>query len=245
MTPQTRIYAVGDVHGMFDQLRETVSWIEDDSARAGLAAHVVFLGDYVDRGEASPDVLDFLAAGPGRSHDVWTCLMGDHDRMMLEALSSPSDVEARETWLANGGYETLEGYGIDRYTPFDEAAAAVPSEHVAFLRGLRPYHATQTHIFVHAGLRPGTGIQTQSFEDMLSIRGPFLDVEVDHGRIVVHGHTPAAKGPDLLPHRINLDTGCYATGRLTCAAFDSDGLRIFSTAPFHTSWAARNLVEYA
>lgn len=199
-------YAIGDIHGRLDLLEAALAWIAADAG--GIArAHVVVLGDMVDRGPGSAGVVERLMRGPTRPGDRFTCLMGNHEAMLLDALTG--DREAEALWLGNGGEATLRAYG-----------GRVPDAHAAWLRA-RPLRAEDEHrVFVHAGFRPGRALAEQIAADMLWIREPFLSVEHDFGRHVVHGHTPQEGAPDLRRFRSNLDTGAVWTGTLCVAVFD-------------------------
>ena len=211
-------YAIGDVHGRSDLLGQALAWIEADAGPR--PARVVFLGDYVDRGPDSKGVVETLMRGPRRPDHEWVPLKGNHDAMMAAACAGvrPENVML---WFANGGVETLESYEPGwRMRRASLPGDVVPAEHVSFLRGLPCRFEDEARIFVHAGLRPGVPLAEQDEEDMLWIRDEFLRSDHDFGKLVVHGHTPNPDGPELLPNRLNLDTGAVWTGRLTVAAFD-------------------------
>jgi serine/threonine protein phosphatase 1 len=208
-------YAVGDVHGRSDLVDAMLDEIAADAD--GRRALVVWLGDYVDRGPDSRGVINRMIAGrPGMD---FLCLKGNHEELMLDALRG--DEESYGKWLMNGGGATLASYGIRGIPQYPaELRPAIPDGHVAFLEQLEMSLDDGERIFVHAGIRPGVPLHAQDPGDLLWIRNAFLNSSVDHGRLVVHGHTIDPRGPELAPNRINLDTGAYATGVLTCAAFD-------------------------
>ena len=199
----SRYYAIGDVHGRFDLLTRALEEIGELEAQD---ARLVMLGDYVDRGPQSRDVVDELMRRS--SDDRVVCLRGNHEEMMVAALDDPG---AELQWLINGGAATLESYG-----------GHVPPEHVAWLRALPLSFETEHHFFVHAGVRPGVPLDAQEPEEMLWIRELFLDSDDDFGKHVVHGHTPARE-PELRFNRSNLDTGAFQTGTLTVGVFDGPG----------------------
>jgi serine/threonine protein phosphatase 1 len=198
-------YAVGDIHGCHDLLKRLLDDIHRDAERRGGAARIVFLGDYIDRGPNSKAVLSTLMAGPQRAGDDWICLIGNHEDLMLQAAQSRT-LEAH--WLFEGGAQTLASFGGDIPANVRAWCAARP---VTFDDGER--------LFVHAGVRPGIPIAQQLREDLLWIRDLFLSSSADHGRLVVHGHTPDLAGPTVRPNRINLDTGAFRTGVLTAVVF--------------------------
>ncbi len=225
-----RIYAVGDIHGRLDLLKVIHQAIDDDQELHG-AAHCieVYLGDYVDRGPDSCGVIDALMARR-QDHDV-VCLSGNHESVFVDSLSSP-DIFAR--WLKMGGFETVLSYVRDA-DGGGSLARPVPSrderalwhlwrevarpEHADFLRGLDTRYSCGGYVFVHAGLRPGIPLEAQRREDMMWIRHEFLNYQRPFDAFVVHGHTPVAR-PDIQSNRINIDTGAYATGHLTCLVLE-------------------------
>ncbi|MDQ0509372.1 metallophosphoesterase family protein [Ancylobacter amanitiformis] len=226
-----RVYAVGDIHGRYDLMCALLDKIEHDR-RDAVSSQIVFLGDYIDRGPDSRRVIEALITGADR--DGWICLKGNHEAMWLGALdrSQPWD-----GWLANGGVETLFSYGISargfsmagREDGLREAVlASVPGEHIAFIRQRPTSHAVGGYFFCHAGIRPGVPLSQQAPDDLMWIRDLFVDSRLDHGGRIVHGHTPAIE-PEVLANRINVDTGAYLTGRLTCVALEGDRVRIIHT----------------
>jgi len=233
MTPSTpagqRIYAVGDVHGRADLLSEIFARIDQDCRAYPTKNPLqIYLGDYIDRGPHSREVIDLLIMRQ-QKHDV-VCLKGNHEALALQFLSDP---EILPQWKSLGGDATLRSYGISSGRGDDtrsqrEAAIAfhqaLSEKHRAFMEGLVLSHTCGDFFFVHAGVRPGVSLDKQSPYDLLWIREEFLLCEEDFGKVVVHGHTPVGK-PDIQPNRINIDTGAYATGRLTCVVLEGDRLR--------------------
>ena len=221
-----RIYAIGDIHGRADLLEHTLNRIDADlasnPARDGIQ---VFLGDYIDRGPASREVLDRLVARNGSCQSIF--LKGNHESYLTEFLSNPPILE---DWQRYGGLETLMSYGI---TPSINANAAtqvqlavafdqaLPDSHRRFIGDLKPSFTCGDFFFVHAGVRPGVPLTKQREEDLLWIREDFLLYEEDFSKIIVHGHTPVPQ-PDVRPNRINIDTGAFATGQLTCLILEDD-----------------------
>lgn len=216
-----RIYAIGDVHGCASRLSALHRQIVADLA-ARPVAHplLVHLGDHVDRGPDSAGVIEMLGEGVAGLPVV--NLMGNHDRMMLDALApgAPGDVVA--LWLGNGGSTTLDSYGASAR---DRSSwARVPAHHLARLRSCRSSFVAGGYVFAHAGIRPGRPLADQTEEDLLWIREPFLSWPRRLPAVVVHGHTPAEK-PEVLRHRIGLDTGAVFGGPLTCGVLEADQLR--------------------
>jgi serine/threonine protein phosphatase 1 len=222
----TRIYAVGDVHGCADLLAALLNRIDHDlKTRPIEHALQVFLGDYIDRGPDSRLVLDLLIERQRQHKTVF--LKGNHEIYALSALTDPS-VSAE--WGRIGGIPTLVSYGVkpsggtDRQSGEDIAQAfrkALPDSHRLFLEGLSLSFCCGDFFFTHAGVRPGVPLQKQLADDLLWIRDDFLLHEGDFGMVVVHGHTPAME-PDIRKNRINIDTGAYATGRLTCLVLEEE-----------------------
>lgn len=223
-----RIYAIGDVHGRFDLLEELTAAIGRELRESRPARTVeIFLGDYIDRGPRSREVVAWLTAAPPLA-DERICLMGNHEELLLEALD---DVSAVSNWLFNGGGETLMSYlAVESGAPQvagDVHAAlvrALPETHRAFVAALPRTVSFGRYLFVHAGVRPKIPLSAQDPHDLVWIREPFLSFEADFGWIVIHGHTPVAH-PDIRPNRINIDTGAVFTGRLTCLVLEGSALR--------------------
>jgi serine/threonine protein phosphatase 1 len=225
-----RVYAVGDIHGRADLLRVLLDKIQEDAARAlaGPERHVVFLGDYVDRGPNSKGVLDTLTEGPPAGFSAHH-LRGNHEDMLLTFLDNPA---SGNSWLWNGGKETLRSYGVDPDSDLvalrDRFAAALPPSHLAFLRTLSLREEFGDYAFVHAGVRPGVPLSEQDPEDLLWIRDEFLTSDADFGKVVVHGHTPGRQ-PVLAANRIGLDTGAFSSGHLSAVVLTGTTRRILST----------------
>lgn len=216
-----RVYAVGDVHGCDDRLAALHAMIRDDlAARPVARATLVHLGDYVDRGADSRGVLARIAVAPASGLDVVN-LRGNHEVMMLAALAGGAEDVA--DWRGNGAAETLASFGIAPGADPATWAGAVGPQTLEQLRSLRPHWQAGGYYFIHAGMRPGLPLASQSDADLLWIRGPFLDHEGDFGAVVVHGHTPVRR-PQIRRNRIGIDTGAVMGGPLTCAVLEGDAL---------------------
>lgn len=223
---RTVIYAIGDIHGRADLLDETFAAIDRDRQPDGDLRYLeVYLGDYVDRGPDSAGVLRRLRA---RAAERPTrMLMGNHESVLLQFIAG--EMEAAD-WLDFGGVTTATSYGVDPRNADGlrvGMAAAVPAQDLEFLGRLRSNFKYGPYVFVHAGLRPNVGLEQQSLEDMLWIRDKFLTFTGDFGFIVVHGHTPNDE-PEFRANRINIDTGAFATHRLTCLRIDAVGAHILN-----------------
>jgi len=220
-----RVYAVGDIHGRADLLSELLRRVDDDKMRGNATALEIFLGDYIDRGSDSRGVIDLLIARRQEQHVMF--LKGNHEDCALEFLRDPGVLSE---WKDIGGLNTLFSYGVtptrhnDPTSQSELAAAlgrAMPASHRRFIQGLALSFTCGDFFFAHAGVRPGVPLQKQSARDLLWIREDFLLHEEDFGKVIVHGHTPANE-PDVRSNRINIDTGAYATGRLTCLVLEGD-----------------------
>ena len=212
------VYAIGDIHGCYDLLLELIERIRQDAKHITGRRILVTLGDYVDRGPRSAEVLNWLC-GPAPEGFDRISLAGNHEAMMLEFLASPSP---SSPWLDFGGMDTLDSYGVDvprfvrarRQERLAILKASIPVAHVNLLTNLPSLLELAEVVFVHAGLRPGFELSEQVDVDLLWIREPFLSGPADRGPLVVHGHTPAA-APVVTGRRICVDTGAFATGVLT------------------------------
>jgi Calcineurin-like phosphoesterase len=204
----TLIYAIGDIHGSYDKLARLL----EHCRRHGGSRPVrfVFLGDYIDRGPDSRDVVDLLIRMQASAPRQISCLYGNHEDMLINTSTEGDEI----TWLHNDGDMTLRSYGVD-------SAGEIPVEHLAWFRSLPVSISDGRRLFVHAGIQPSVPLDLQQRHTMLWIREPFLSDQGDHGQYVVHGHTPLRSGqPEHLSNRLNLDTGAVFGGPLTAAAFD-------------------------
>lgn len=215
-----RIYAVGDIHGRIDLLDSMLARIDADLARSPCSDPIeVFLGDYIDRGPASCAVIDRLIERRRSRRAI--CLRGNHETYLSAFLEAP---ETLRQWRRFGGIETLMSYGLrpgmssspdEEQRLAERLREAVCERHRMFLADLPTSFGCGDYFFAHAGVRPRIPLADQSEQDLLGIRGDFLDCGDDFGKLVVHGHTPVIT-PDFRANRINIDTGAYITGRLTC-----------------------------
>lgn len=231
----TRVYAVGDIHGRADLLGYLHGMIADDLAdRPPERAVVVYLGDYIDRGSDSRGVVETLIRRPLAGVEA-VHLMGNHEEFMLRFLEDPG---VGQSWILNGGDATLASYGVAPpayaadLVEMDRARRSLvdnlPAEHLAFLRALGPCHVEGGYVFVHAGIRPGRPIAEQAREDLLWIRGPFLQSRADHGFCVVHGHTITPE-VEVRRNRIGIDTGAFRSNRLTSLVLEGGSRRWLQT----------------
>lgn len=231
-----RIYAVGDIHGRADLLNKLQERILQDAAQSNSAVRkiVVYLGDYIDRGQQSREVLDLLLQDrlPGFQS---IHLQGNHEAALLEFLE---DASVGPSWFAVGGDATALSYGtpIPRNLNGDERYASIrlalrqsmPPEHLAFLQDLKLMFIAGDYVFVHAGLRPGIPLKKQSARDLLWIRDSFLNYDGAFEKVVVHGHSLSHQ-PELRENRIGVDTGAYATNVLTALVLEGAETRFIDT----------------
>lgn len=227
MPPGTRVYAIGDIHGCLELLRALL-----DRVREHAAAHsaqrkvIVYLGDYVDRGTHSRGVVDFLLGEPLPGFTS-VFLKGNHEDSLVRFLSDP---EAGSQWFTYGGAATLYSYGVrppqlnadldELIRAQQEFAQKLPPQHLAFFDRLSLMHIEGDYAFVHAGIRPRVSLDRQGMQDLLWIRDEFLQSTVDFGKIIVHGHS-ISEAPIMRPNRIGIDTGAFASGRLTCLILEA------------------------
>jgi serine/threonine protein phosphatase 1 len=231
------VYAIGDVHGRVDALEVLLGDIAFDAA----ASHplgpplLVLLGDYVDRGPDSRAVVDAILAFVAESDFEVAALKGNHEETLLQFLVEPTPASG---WMEFGGGATLTSYGVapptarcgalawaDARDAFD---AALPAGHRGFYQNLELMRVVGDYAFVHAGVRPGVALDAQTQKDLLWIRYDFLDAAGPFDKVIVHGHTPVEK-PEILRHRMGLDTGAYATGVLTAIRLEGEDQSLIQT----------------
>ena len=224
------VYAIGDIHGSLDLLTDLLQKIEDDDTRN--QKQLVFLGDYVDRGPNSRDVIQRLI--DLSTEETGTIfLKGNHEAAMMGFLNAPLE---NGEWLHWGGAETLESYGLSRVMYrdeedlADELAEKLPENHRQFLERLSLTHDVGDYLFVHAGLKPGVPVEDQSEQDLLWIRKEFHQTPAQSRpqKVVVHGHHPV-KTPQDAGWRINVDTGACFGGALSCVVLEANERRFLSS----------------
>ena len=199
-----RYFIIGDIHGCLDMLKRLMDKIDWRPDSDGL----IFLGDYIDRGDDSKGVIDFIIELSSISTNV-QCLMGNHERLFISYL----DGEDEGTFLYNGGVPTLNSYRVNGYVE-------IPREHLTFLKSLKDIIELEDYYIVHAGLRPGIEIRDQSENDRLWIREPFIFSDYDFGKRIIFGHTPFTL-PLIMDNKIGLDTGAVFGNKLTCLEIPS------------------------
>ncbi len=233
--PGYRAYAVGDVHGRLDLLEELLAQIEKDIGDFDRRRVVlIFLGDLIDRGPSSSQVIERLRTYRSQGLRM-LFLAGNHEEVLLRLLAGERGLLVN--WLKFGGAECMDSYGVDgdmlRHCSESEALAkvkaAIPSEHQRFIASFHDTLRFGDYLFVHAGIRPDVDLSLQTQSDLRWIRQPFLDDERDHGFIVVHGHT-INETVVSRTNRIGIDTGAYRTGVLTAVVLEGQERRFLSTA---------------
>jgi serine/threonine protein phosphatase 1 len=227
-----RIYAVGDIHGRLDLLDALAEQIRADLVSAPPEVMTIFLGDYVDRGPASAGVLDRLSRGDFPTPIY--ALRGNHEEVVMRFLE---DGTVLDSWRRFGGIKTLQSYGVDVTEAilaggYDLARksllARMPPEHRLFLEQTRFAASFGDYFFCHAGVKPGVALKSQNPNDLLWIREDFLRHKGSWSQIIVHGHTPVPR-PEVLPNRINIDTGAFKSSILTALVLEGGERRFLST----------------
>ncbi len=229
-----RLYAIGDIHGRSDLLEELHQKILKDASNASnLFNHIIYLGDYIDRGPCSQQVINLLL------HDIPkgftpTYLLGNHEAMLLDFLETTS---SGQNWLCNGGDATLVSYQIDQrilshaidYANLQSALKNnLPAAHISFFNSLELSYDCGDYFFCHAGVKPSLPLDTQSKDDLLWIRDEFLYCSTQLEKIIVHGHSISDKVA-FYPHRIGVDTGAWFSDRLSALVLEGSEQRVIST----------------
>ena len=222
------IYAIGDVHGQLRQLRDLEAVIAEDGLDLEGEKWLVTLGDHIDRGPQSAEVVaHVLGAAPNSFRRF--ALVGNHEAMLVDFLHDPHEFEY---WLPEGGAETLKSYGIgsgnksvdraSRDAYVERMSLGIPATHLEYFMKGPISLSVPGWAFVHAGIRPGVPLALQDDRDLMWIREPFLSSQLTGGLRVVHGHTPV-RDITVTPHRINVDTGCFSSGKLSAVRITPDG----------------------
>ena len=219
-----RVYAVGDVHGCADRLARIHAAVSTDIRENPADAELIHLGDYIDRGPQSAGVIERVIDDPVPGATV-TNLIGNHETMMLRALEG--DPRALYNWRTGGGIASLRSWGADPRGAPTEWMRHIPKRHRDAIAEMPIYRRVSGYLFVHAGVRPGVPLDAQTVDDLTWTRGPFLESEMDHGFVVVHGHTPT-RAPEVRHNRVGIDTGAVFGGALTCVVLEGRRLRFIT-----------------
>lgn len=243
LPPALRVYAIGDIHGHLEALEAMHEAIFIDllDSPPEDKVHIVYLGDYVDRGPESKGVIDCLIGRQRRGDGIAkSFLMGNHEMAVFEFLKDPLGTD----WLDYGGIETLGSYGVsfenqailpaEKERASTEFRAKLPPEHLEFLKNLDLYAEIGDYIFVHAGIHPEKPLSRQNESDLTFIREPFLSWHKNPAykpleKKIVHGHSVYEK-PENKPHRISIDTGLYEGGPLTAAVLEGKDVRFLQVS---------------
>lgn len=232
------VYAIGDIHGRYDLLKELMARIAADAARnaGGRRPVLIFCGDYVDRGPNSAEVIESLLWLRRNGSFDLHLLKGNHEQALLAFIDDP---ESAIDWIGFGGAETLRSYGVSPPRPGAELADyesardklidSMPASHLRLIEGLELIVGIGDYAFVHAGIRPGVPLERQVEDDLLWIRRGFLDSQSRLEKIIVHGHSWRDSHAEILDHRIGLDTGAYQTGVLTAVRLEDEQVEVIQT----------------
>ena len=221
-------YAISDVHGRADLLMPLLLACFEDALSRDSKARFNFLGDLIDRGPRSRDCLD-MASEILSMYEGSVCLRGNHEDMALDVAGEavPGD-EQVERWMDSGGIATLQSYCHDLETGL-EMMRTINRDHLRLMEGSKLSQERGRFLLVHAGVSPDRSLTDQTHRDLTRIRAPFLDHVGDLGRVIVHGHTVVGDLPVVTENRVSIDTGAYASGRLTACVLDGAELRFFQT----------------
>ena len=233
--PDTRIYSIGDIHGCEDLLRQLQALIIEDSSDYTGHKKIIYLGDYIDRGEHSKQVIELLVEHPLTGFES-IYLRGNHEQSLLDFLVEP---DIGRSWFNYGGLQTLVSYGVKFSkipTSKDDLKALqsdlkdkIPSNHLAFYKNTDFYHESGHYYFVHAGVKPGLSLDKQQASSQLWIRDEFIGHTKPFEKIIVHGHT-CSEQAEFKINRIGIDTCAYASGKLTCLVLEHESQRIIQAS---------------
>jgi len=231
---RVRIYCVGDIHGRVDLLLQLLVAVARDAADYGGSKKIIYLGDYIDRGDESMAVIDWLLNHPLPGFEA-IYLRGNHEQTMLDFLQR---AEVGPGWLAWGGRATLASYGVkvarmpirqeDYIALQQNLVSRLPEAHREFLLMTRMSYSCGSYYFVHAGVRPDIPLNQQIPEDQLWIREEFLSCREYYEKIIVHGHTISGEA-EMHYNRIGIDTGAYLSGKLTALVLEQSTQRLIQT----------------
>lgn len=235
IAPNIPFYVIGDIHGCFDLLVQKISDIDQDRSSQDylLDAPVVFIGDFLDRGSKSAEVLQLLFERSSVNPEKNICIFGNHEQMLIDFLDDPAGKGRR--WLKYGGIETLSSFGIldiDENADLEELVKissvleqAMGDDLIAWIRKLPTLWKTGNVVCVHAGLDPQETIESQKKSTMVWGHTQFEKMVRDDGIWVVHGHTIFAE-PMFHSGRISIDTGAYKGGPLTAVKVETGKINV-------------------
>jgi len=202
-----KIFAVGDIHGCYDKLKRLLDRLPYEPGRDRL----VFLGDYIDRGPETKQVLDLLCELKEKDPSL-IALIGNHEYILFEYHRTGDP--ALLPYLRKMGIDsTLKSYGV--HTGFGlQSLNFMPAAHLDFLENLSLYWESEDYIFVHAGLEPGVPLTEQDATSFCEARDSFLTSPADFDKKVIFGHTEFEL-PLITPNKIGIDTGAVYGNILT------------------------------
>jgi len=232
MRDNLRVYAIGDIHGCIHELKSLLVKIDDfENLFPSEKSKLIFLGDYVDRGPANREVIEYQIS-LSKSGKNCVFLKGNHDQRFEDFCKSPN--KFGDEFMRWGGGPTLRDYGViphagESYCKIAERLhKKMPAEHMEFLQNLE-YSCTEgDFFFCHAGVRPGVQLRDQRNHDLMWIRNDFIYESTPYEKVIVHGHTMCDE-PEVLENRINIDTGCYHSGRLTAVVLEGNSQKFIHT----------------
>ncbi len=230
----SRLYCIGDIHGRHDLLIQILDRIRQDLESYSGRVIIVYLGDFIDRGMNTREVVDTLIKSSWEGVE-YVYLRGNHEQSLLSFLQ---DASVGKPWFSFGGNATLASYGVhfpkiptrleELLSIQIELRNQIPFSHLEFFKNTTYCYECGSYFFVHAGIRPGYPLSRQRPEDIMWIREEFLSSKKRFEKVVVHGHTIVSE-PEVLPNRIGIDTGAYATGKLTCLILEGDKQMLMQT----------------
>ncbi len=229
----TRVYAIGDVHGYLELLQRLHNQINADLEKRPISNHrIIFLGDYIDRGPDSAGCVEYLIKLMAQNKNV-ICLKGNHEDKLERFLIDP--IAVADSFFKYGGADCAQSYGVDmkgyrgaNKQKLDKREALdenIPSHHKKFYTQLLKTVTYGDYLFTHAGIRPGVALDQQTDHDLMWIRSEFISHHGLFDKVIIHGHTPAYP-MEILPNRINADTHAYHTGVLSCIVLDGTDYRL-------------------
>ena len=235
--PDTRIYAIGDVHGYINLLEKLHAIIDNDLAKNPINSYrIIFLGDYIDRGPNSAGCVEYLIHLMAENRNV-ICLKGNHEDKLEKFLADP--IATADSFFTYGGVDCVVSYGVDMdgyrgskneiLQKCSELNENIPTHHKRFFSELIKTISFGDYMFTHAGVRPGVPLDQQSEHDLIWIRSEFISNRQLYEKVVIHGHTPAYP-IEILPNRINVDTHAYYSGVLSCIVLQGTDYRVIESS---------------
>lgn len=237
LSTNTRIYCIGDIHGRIDLLSELLIQINQHNQRFSGRIVMIYLGDYIDRGDSSKEVIDLILNNE-RADIEYIYLRGNHEQIFLNFIEDKAFANFARPWLSFGGDATLKSYGValpkkpnnlvEVIALRQHLLSKLPPRHYLFFAQTRLFYSLGSYFFVHAGVNPNYDLANQRPKDLLWIRDAFINSKQMFEKVIVHGHT-VTESVALLPNRIGIDTGAYATDVLTCLVLQGNQYKLIQT----------------